>query len=281
MALNTILVHLDGLDRSHGPLRYARILAQNHGAHLVGLTITPGFDELPQLDVGPATQMAKYRQSVRDETAAIKAAFDIDDPLKRYTSEWRAAEAGFRNPIHIVAEIGSSADLIVANQDDPNWENAGFGDRAGLLATMSARPVLLVPVGWKNDGVAQRVVIAWNGSRESTRAVFDAIPVLQKSQTVAVVAINETTLPEGSASAIGQGNDLRAALARHGINATFEIESASTGSVGQTLIATVERAGADLLVMGGYGRPRLSELIFGGATRHALRNMRTPVLMSH
>jgi nucleotide-binding universal stress UspA family protein len=33
--------------------------------------------------------------------------------------------------------------------------------------------------------------------------------------------------------------------------------------------------------MGAYGRSRLREAVFGGVTRHILRFMTVPVLMSH
>jgi len=41
------------------------------------------------------------------------------------------------------------------------------------------------------------------------------------------------------------------------------------------------RIGADLIVMGGYGRARLREWIFGGVTRAVIENAQVPVFMSH
>jgi nucleotide-binding universal stress UspA family protein len=38
---------------------------------------------------------------------------------------------------------------------------------------------------------------------------------------------------------------------------------------------------ADLIVMGGYGRSRVRELILGGATRGILDHMTIPVIFSH
>jgi nucleotide-binding universal stress UspA family protein len=40
--------------------------------------------------------------------------------------------------------------------------------------------------------------------------------------------------------------------------------------VGAALLRIVSEIGADLLVMGGYGRTRFSELVLGGVTRHVL-----------
>lgn len=48
-----------------------------------------------------------------------------------------------------------------------------------------------------------------------------------------------------------------------------------------TILDQALLVGADLIVMGGYGRPRLSELVFGGVTREMLHTAKVPVLMSH
>ena len=39
--------------------------------------------------------------------------------------------------------------------------------------------------------------------------------------------------------------------------------------------------GADLLVMGGYGRSKLREFILGGATQHLLHEPRVAIMLSH
>ena len=46
-------------------------------------------------------------------------------------------------------------------------------------------------------------------------------------------------------------------------------------------VAGARKIGADLVVMGAYGRPRLAELVLGGATREVLSKAGVCVLMSH
>jgi nucleotide-binding universal stress UspA family protein len=48
-----------------------------------------------------------------------------------------------------------------------------------------------------------------------------------------------------------------------------------------TLLSYAADAGADFIVMGGYGHSRLREFVLGGATRGILAAMTVPVLMSH
>jgi nucleotide-binding universal stress UspA family protein len=52
-------------------------------------------------------------------------------------------------------------------------------------------------------------------------------------------------------------------------------------AVGAALLRAVTEAGADLLVMGGYGHSRLGELVLGGVTRHVLTHAHLPVLLAH
>jgi len=50
---------------------------------------------------------------------------------------------------------------------------------------------------------------------------------------------------------------------------------------GEILLKEVENIDADLLVMGAYGRSRMRERVFGGATRRVLEEALIPVLMQH
>ena len=51
-------------------------------------------------------------------------------------------------------------------------------------------------------------------------------------------------------------------------------------SVGDIILNAASDYGADLLVIGAYGHSRVRELVLG-VTRHLLRHMTVPVLMSH
>jgi nucleotide-binding universal stress UspA family protein len=142
----------------------------------------------------------------------------------------------------------------------------------------AGRPVLIVPNEGVHSRIGGRIAVAWNGRREATRAAFDALPLLQKAKEVKVLWIDPRS--EGEDAGAFAATDLCTALARHGI-ACEALEAASDGSVGATLLSRAIEHRADLLVMGCYGHSRLSELVFGGATRHTLRHMTIPVLMSH
>lgn len=123
-------------------------------------------------------------------------------------------------------------------------------------------------------------MIAWDGSREATRAVHDALPLLKHAEQTIIITINATN-GESQGARI-PGADLATMLARHGVNVTtLDLEGVKDVSIGEMLLARIEDTSADLVVMGGYGHPRWQELILGGVTRTFLASMTVPVLMSH
>ena len=55
----------------------------------------------------------------------------------------------------------------------------------------------------------------------------------------------------------------------------------AAGQADSFLLSRAADFGADLIVMGGYSRPRLSRFVWGGVSNLMLESMTVPVLMSH
>jgi nucleotide-binding universal stress UspA family protein len=190
-------------------------------------------------------------------------------------AEWRVDEGDVVGAVKLHARY---ADLTIVGQ------GLDLKDAPGELAVLPqelalgvGRPVLVVPRYGAFERVGERVLIAWNGSREATRAVHDAIPILKEATRVTVLSID----PDGEPQPRTPSADIALHLARHGIAG----EAASTSSVdievGDVLLSRAADLGADLIVMGAYGHSRVREMVLGGATRHLLQHMTVPVLMSH
>lgn len=143
----------------------------------------------------------------------------------------------------------------------------------------SGRPVLLVPPNWKRTAIGRNVVVGWNGKREAARAIADATPFLERAEKVVVAAVDAKPDSDGCGEA--PGVDITAHLARKKIRAELCNVDGLGRSHGEALLAEARTREADLIVIGGYGRPRLSEWIFGGVTREILERAETPVLISH
>src|SRR5262249_14108044 len=114
---------------------------------------------------------------------------------------------------------------------------------------------------------------------EAARTVNDALPLLRSAKSVTVLSVN----PRTGTDAHGQvpGADIAVHLARHAVKVNVEQAHVSELETSDVLLNRASDLGADLIVMGGYGRSRLSELILGGATHDILKRMTVPILMSH
>jgi nucleotide-binding universal stress UspA family protein len=280
MDWNTILVQLSNPRRTDVLASVAGRLAERSNAHLIGLNVANALAHMPAMPalVGPE-DFAAF-EAIDDETAArLKAAFDEVTQNRAFVAEWRNVRIVGMEPVAAVIEHGRAADLIVASQSDPDWEMSGLFDAPERLALESGRPVLIVPYAGRFGEIGKRVMVAWSGKREGARAVFDALPLLKSADKVTLLCV----VGRDSDGESGQlpGAEIAASLARHGVKVTVRKTMADEIGVADEILARLADEGSDLLVMGAYGHSRLREMVFGGVTRHILRHMTVPTLMSH
>ncbi len=270
MAYRTILVELDAEASARTRLEVAGGLALRFDAMLVGIhmppLMVPNDAGRLSMHIPPETLEAQQRANlrVRDRALAIFREVCGQEGPKIACRDARGP------PCLALAEFARGADLVVASRGRP-----GLGHGASLvegLVTVAGVPVLMAPPGV--SGVAgHTVLVAWNGSREATRAVHDALPFLQHAtRPVVLCAIGERAAA-GLDPAI-------AMLERHQVRVHAERLEGAEAHAGEILLAQAAAHGADLLVMGAYGHARLRELVFGGATRHVLHHATLPVLFS-
>jgi nucleotide-binding universal stress UspA family protein len=122
-------------------------------------------------------------------------------------------------------------------------------------------------------------MVCWKPSRESTRAVTDALPMLQRAEKVSVLSINPEPSPLGHGEV--PGADLALYLARHKVKAEVVASSGVKIEPGDFILSRAADLNVDMLVMGAYGHARMRELVFGGVTRTIMQHMTVPALVSH
>jgi Universal stress protein UspA and related nucleotide-binding proteins len=178
--------------------------------------------------------------------------------------------------VPVVAKRSRLADFIVTELpvDAPDAP-IGFDNITRILFG-DAAPMLLVPDRWQGSTPPQRVLVAWHGSGEAIGAIKAALPLLRKATAVRVVDGEREGLP----GLVPPPLPLRDWLTRQGVVVDWRPFNASADA-GKSLLREAREMNADLLVMGAWGRSRLSELILGGATRHVLENTHLPVLLAH
>lgn len=280
MSYRSLLVLLDHEPSCEARTATAARLAMTLGAHLIGLAPT----DLLDLPVAPPAASslnacaALVWDALRDQA---------EGAADRFGDQCHAA--GLRSFEAIVDEAAKAesvrrharyCDLVILSQADPDApDRAAAGSLVDRVVLQGARPSLVLPHKLRSATLGQRVLLAWNGSREAARAASDAMPILQRAERVEAVTWQELPVAKGT-HAERELEALQAWLARHGVSASVRVERV-TRPAGECLAASAVDSDADLIVMGAYGHGRLLETVLGGATRQVLRHTSVPVLMSH
>lgn len=278
MGYKDLLLVLDEGPVSRRNIELAAAFGARFGAHLAALYPLPsarfpalGFYDTAALDPlfrGLQGKLAESAQRLRED-------FERATSRQGLSAEWRTPQDPAEADPAVHARY---ADLTILGQPDPDRKGGELLRlRPELIALSSGRPVLIIPYAGNFTAVGERVLVAWNASREAARAVNDALPFLAAAEKVTVLAIDPRSGKHGEEP----GFDISLHLARHGVKAEIERTVAGEVGVGDVLLSRAADLGADLLVMGLYGHTRARELLLGGASRTVLETMTLPVLMSH
>lgn len=279
MEYRSLLVHVDATERSDRRAALAARLAQAWNAELAGAYVVPDHELTPFTSaMMPADMVAARLAASGDAQGDAEQRFrEACASASLMAVEWRAP-AG--DPIDAAVLHARYADLTVLGQPAPDDPKTDFAiELAHAVVMRSGRPVLFVPFAADDVSPGNTVLVAWKDARESARAIADALPFLERADDVIVVAVAPQS-EENVHDALAERH-LIAWLDRHGVNARFRREVAPDMDAGNVLLSQAADLGADLIVMGAYSRPRLTERVLGGVTRLMLSSMTVPVLMAH
>ena len=271
-----ILLHLDASPRCAARLQVARQLATTFEARVTGLfAVTSSFVEMPFAAAESSQAGALMIKLDADRRERALSVFDRSAQGPGPQVQWR--ELGTEPPSWGVTQAAYCTDLLVLGQHEPGALTARDvpADFIESVVIDSGKPALVVPYTGEVGTIGQNILVAWNASRESARALSAALPLLAQAKEVHVVSWND---PQGAVQAAADRAQLEQYLAGHGITATLHWYGDGPG---QPVLSLTTDLGSDLLVMGCYGHSRARELVLGGTTRTVLRSMTVPVLLAH
>jgi nucleotide-binding universal stress UspA family protein len=252
-------------------VRFAARLARCLSCRLIGT----GADqlELPYYGDGAgmvdAVLVENARAVMEEDLAKAQALFR--EAAEGVALDWRSAVDA---PAGFVLTQSRAADLIMLarhGKDDPALGRMGVAP--GDVVLELGRPILIVPPEVERLA-ARSVVIAWKDTRESRRAVQDALPFLVRADVVTVLSVGADPADDGAQDVCGY-------LAQYGIAARAVKRPKSGTAVAAEIADLVRLQNADLIVAGAYGHSRLREWIFGGVTRDLIETTPVCCLLSH
>ena len=279
MSYKTILVQVDHSKHAPQRIRIAADIALRENAHLTGLATTGVSRYL--LD---SAVVARHEPVLITHLDALKR--QAEQALRQFEDIMRQAgvlswEARLvdDDPAGGLSLAARYADLVVLSQPDTEEVlPAMMGDFPEYVVMFAGCPVLIVPYAGDFPRVGSKVLAAWDGSMEASRAISGALPFLRHAAEVKVVVFNA----DKQVNVHGEqpGADIALYLARHGVKVDVLQETTEQHS-GDALLSLAADTFADLLVMGCYAHTRFREMLLGGASRTVLESMTLPVLMAH
>jgi nucleotide-binding universal stress UspA family protein len=280
MTYRTILVSLNEINRLPQLMTAAANLGRALGAHISGLYVIPAVQVYPSVGFEAAPQVFEgNRTYFKDHAANVRAGFE--EAMRREGLNFDVHVIDARTPLIAddVVAYGRTADLVLCSATNPEEVTGVERDFVEQVIMGAGRPVIILPA--KGDAVLNldQIVLGWDGGREAARAAFDSMPLLRAAKGVRIVVADPQKEP-GLRGAV-PGADLAETLARQDIKAETQGLPTEGLDAGQALLRCADDIGAGLIVMGAYGHSRLTEFIFGGATRFVLSRQNRPVLMSH
>jgi nucleotide-binding universal stress UspA family protein len=274
MSYKSLLVHLDLGRSNENLLQFAGELVERFDARVIGITACAP-PVMAYADVGVDGETFELeRDQIKDEIGSAEAEFRAAFRDRKADVEWRAAEDD-ADLVRYVSRQARNADLLVTAVSQGDMFDNTCTMHTGALVMQVGRPVLLVPLAAKTAKL-DRVLVGWKDTRETRRAIADALPLMRRAEVVVV----EVAVDGGMAAARRHLDDVVAWLMQHGV-AAKSYPVASTGNDAADLHAAADRERCDIIVAGAYGHSRVREWMLGGVTKDLLMSPHRCSLVSH
>lgn len=292
MSIKSILCIFGGAPHELNALNTAMVLAQSHSAQIRAVHISPdpkiyvglyGQDVMVSSEIMSAIEKRNTERHVKAKQYVTSFAAKHHIPLDTREALAHHASARF---LHLTGTVeqaiameGRLSDLIIVSRAE---DAASTHDDTAITAALfnTGRPVLMMPkaegdlpMQWQDKTIA----LAWDGSLEAARAMWGAMPLLERAEKLHVL----TARSHGDTLDLTAEVKLMDYLKAHGLQTEIIAIDRGRQSAGEVVLDKAKELKADLLVMGAYGHSMFREMILGGFTEHMLKRAGLPIILSH
>jgi nucleotide-binding universal stress UspA family protein len=277
MSWKEIVVYVKRDDGQEAYLQIAAQLARRFSARVTGVYPLPDLATMRNvLDrISDENAVQQYVREAYEHAERFESPFRRQMALASVECDWRTAEG---DPAQVMVLAGRTADLIIVEQRRPELDQSAW-DVPETAALIAGTPTLVVPHSRSFGEVGNRVLVAWNGSRDAAHAIGSAMPLIDAAKSV--VLLNGTSKEQFVTVTRRPQMHIRRRLQAHCPNVEAVEFRPHSGDEGTSILAAADTYGCDSIVMGAYGHSRVREFLLGGATRDVLRGMHIPVLFAH
>ncbi len=285
MTLKSLLVPVEECDGLNAQLTTALLAAKLFGSHIDGVAprlIIEAYGFGDGMGAAAGAAIESFEQEADEKAERAEAAFRAF--MDQQKVAWEESAAPSAHPTvdwlpdgprgnEAAGELARLYDMTVLARPVAH----AMVPRIALLESVlfeCGRPILVAPPQ-APASLGETILIAWNGSTESARALTFARPFLERAKRVVVLSV------EGGSVMGPEAADVEKSLRRGGIAAEAKVIGPGSLSVGEAILSEADALNADLVVKGAYTHSRLRQMIFGGATHHLLAEADLPVLMAH
>ncbi len=282
--IRSILIALADMPGNANARNYAFWLAKKKGSriHAVALIDIAAFEVpvigtpdgfMPSVATPP---MKESRILLTELTEAAK------DRLERFADQCASREIPCSTEIktgipgEIIGRMSAAHDIVVVSRTGYNRFATSQETIDSLVAPVirnSVRPVLVAGLEFREDSDIQKVLVAYDGSAHSSRALLAAAEIAARPGVdclLAAVAQSEDAGHEALAPA-------EAFLIHHGISPRKKVVVGSKPS--DVICEMVASGKADLVIMGAYGHSPIREVLFGSTTEQVLAHCGANVIL--
>jgi nucleotide-binding universal stress UspA family protein len=268
--MKSVLLHIFEDNALNDRLSVALDVCRAHDAHLTCAYVTPYAAYVGLDPMGGVFTSGALVDSLRDTEDRVRTQVEARLAHEDVRWDWQSFDG---DPAQTLVSASSLADLVILSQagrertttDTPLPIVDDVAVNAGCV-------VLVVPKGVSRLDPKAPIVIGWNASEQSARAIREALPALKLAASVTLVSVGEDGEEYPS-------TDASAYLSRHGVGSDLRTFTDADGAADSLIAKVAHEVRAGAILIGAYGHSRLRETLLGGVTRRLSTHSDIPVLL--